>query len=499
MMKSRTIVVLVAALFGVSVLAHAQDTPPSAEKPKSAAESAQDPKTETPDANSAGDSDRVKAGAERLDPAAIGGVAIDAKDEARIRGRYNPRQEELEPGKTTTEIWKHWKRWDLLAGDIWAVKFSSAAMLDTQDLSQDQTNEAQVGDLESYNTGELRAMRMGFVAGVGANPENRWAFTFFAAYRGFDRGYDRSDDPASWAVFDAWVSLPAGENGRFTVGKMKAFATHERLQPGLGGIFMERAAFNDAFFSSRDDGFAYQHTLFDQRMSVGIGVYNNFANESGDWSDNSTTFATRLTWLAYDGEGLNGPHLHVGGLWRYSDGRGSQGVPTNLQVEPEVGFSNPFIQTQPLSAQDVTWNGLEAYVQWGPTWMGAEVVAMTFNLQPSGSDDPVAWGGQIFFSVFLTGERRQYHKFKGWFRMVKPRSDVTEGGHGAVELAARWSYLDANSGAMQGGVLDRWTAALNWIPSLNYRLTLQYGYARLDRFHEVGYAHIVQARLTLFF
>ena len=68
---------------------------------------------------------------------------------------------------------------------------------------------------------------------------------------------------------------------------------------------------------------------------------------------------------------------------------------------------------------------------------------------------------------------------------------------GAFEATLHASYVDANSGTIQGGKFWRVTPMLAWYPSYEFRFTLGYGYGVLDRFTTSGATHFFQARMQL--
>jgi phosphate-selective porin OprO/OprP len=103
-------------------------------------------------------------------------------------------------------------------------------------------------------------------------------------------------------------------------------------------------------------------------------------------------------------------------------------------------------------------------------------------------------GGYGQVSYFLTGETRLYDKQYGRLGTfyVDPFTNfwLTEDedtgrlnfGSGAVELAARYSYLNLNDGPVQGGVLGGLTVGLNWYLSSNLKLQFEWVHnARWDR------------------
>ena len=63
--------------------------------------------------------------------------------------------------------------------------------------------------------------------------------------------------------------------------------------------------------------------------------------------------------------------------------------------------------------------------------------------------------------------------------------DLAAGGFGALEIAGRYSSADLRDGRTRGGAQRIWTAALNWFPRQDLRITAQYsdGTIALDGRH----------------
>jgi phosphate-selective porin OprO/OprP len=113
--------------------------------------------------------------------------------------------------------------------------------------------------------------------------------------------------------------------------------------------------------------------------------------------------------------------------------------------------------------------------------------------------DPFFHGGDIVVTWLATGETRVYNTRGGYFNQVSPNRPVFEGGPGAWEFVGRFSYIDLNSGTLQGGKFWRATPTVNWHLSDHVRIGLAYGYGSLDRFDLVGKTHFFQSRLQLQF
>ena len=96
------------------------------------------------------------------------------------------------------------------------------------------------------------------------------------------------------------------------------------------------------------------------------------------------------------------------------------------------------------------------------------------------------WGGYLYATWFLTGEHRVYNRRFGSFDQIRPRANFNPWSDGnwrggALELAARLSYIDLTDGQVQGGTLTDVTLSVNWYLNTNVRLSFNYIHAMLNR------------------
>lgn len=88
-------------------------------------------------------------------------------------------------------------------------------------------------------------------------------------------------------------------------------------------------------------------------------------------------------------------------------------------------------------------------------------------------------GASIQTGYILTGEHRPYDRKNAVLSRIVPHQNFGNGCIGAWEVAARWSYLDLNDGGISGGLLNDFTAGLNWYLNRNTKLQLNYVHAFL--------------------
>jgi phosphate-selective porin OprO and OprP len=121
----------------------------------------------------------------------------------------------------------------------------------------------------------------------------------------------------------------------------------------------------------------------------------------------------------------------------------------------------------------------------GPLTIQAEYAAQFFvdAIAANGQNQGTIFyhGGYVEALYFLTGEHQDYVRREGVFGRVVPNNDLRwrkkddgYGGCGAWQVGVRFSYLDLNDKAIQGGRIYDWTAGLNWY--LNPNMKVQFNY-----------------------
>jgi len=242
-----------------------------------------------------------------------------------------------------------------------------------------------------------------------------------------------------------------------------------------------------AFLPFRQIGVGFQDHAPGERMTWALSAFRfptgRFGGNIGD--SGGYAMATRVTFLPwYELEGSK--LLHLGGGYVF-------GNPSNNRVryrnQPEFSVSEtgggslippgaltgvpPFVDTGPIPTQDFQLFGAEGGLVLGSLYAQSEAMYASVNQQ--GGPHLSFSGAYIYAGYFLTGEVRPYNRQAGVFGRVKPLCNFSShGGHGAWELAGRWSYLDLNSDNIAGGRLNDVTLGMNWY--LNPRTKFQFNY-----------------------
>jgi len=190
--------------------------------------------------------------------------------------------------------------------------------------------------------------------------------------------------------------------------------------------------------------------------------------------------ATRLTAVVADSG--NGDIIHVGGAYSLIN-------PTNDLVQyrnqPEFFISDSisgatpfFVDTGPIATDVVNLFAGELAATSGAWHAQGELVYTVVDRKAAGS--ATFSGASIQTGYLLTGEHRPYNRKSGVLgRIVPDQNFGSDGGCGAWEVAARWSYLDLNDSGINGGLLNDVTAGLNWYLNRNTKFQLNYVHAFL--------------------
>jgi phosphate-selective porin OprO/OprP len=379
------------------------------------------------------------------------------------------------------------RRWNTFSTKAISGLFTGAVMLDRQGWShQDAESEEQVGDLENFEGGQVRALRAGVVGTL--NFKRRWQYTVFVATNTFDKGFNiRKDDEFQFVDYRLDIPLPADLT--LTVGKFRETVSMERLMPLSFFPMQERAAANDAFLPARTHGLALSGTGGD-RFTWALGAFNNWIDGDESFSDSTTSYSGRMTWvpaMSKDESNL----LHLGLGLRLSDAT----EPLRFRSRPEFRNAPLYADTGEILADEaLTWN-LEAYWRKGPYLLGYEYFGVDVDSPEFG--DPGFSGQSLTGAWAVTREMRGYRKRSGLFNPLPVSRPVNQGGWGALELVFRYSDLDLTEGTVEGGEMDIISVGANWWLTRRSQFNVNYREITLDRFGLQGDSAGFNVRLQL--
>ena len=212
-------------------------------------------------------------------------------------------------------------------------------------------------------------------------------------------------------------------------------------------------------------------------------------DDQGTRGDNyQPQLAARLANTAWYDECTDGRsyiHWAVSGMLGFPDGDGSAagGNQATFDTRPEARSTRDWIDTGRIAGADKIYQlGLEGVANFGPMQVVGEL-QQAWVQRTGANPDLYNWGAYGYVSYFLTGEHIPWDRETGQLGRVKPFQNFflvntcdgcTDGGWGALQLAARWSYADFSDENIQGGVGESFTLGVNWHWNPNARLQLNY-------------------------
>ncbi len=382
-----------------------------------------------------------------------------------------------------------WNRWET---KYVSGIFIAAAVLDNfQVLDQDSGSRQQVGDLEIFEGGEIRGLRIG-AAGT-LNFDRPWVYTIAGATNAFDKGFEIQQQD-SFTFFDYRLDIPLSDKFNLSVGKQKEPISMERIMGMQQLPMQERTSVSDALVPSRNVGVVLSGTALDEHITWAGGLFNDWIDTGSSFSNGASQAIGRVTWLPFMSEDESNL-VHLGFGMRYTDAK--EGL--RYQTEPEFNKAPIYVDTSvdgtPFAAGSAMLYNLEASWRKGPYWLAAEYVSNDVDAPALG--DPNFSGYHITGSWVLSGEMRQYRKNIGIFGPVPVAKSVYQGGWGAWEASFRWSSLDLTDGLIDGGEMDILSLGLNWWLSPVFNFNMNYRYITLDRFGVKGNSSGIMTRILL--
>jgi phosphate-selective porin OprO/OprP len=375
--------------------------------------------------------------------------------------------------------------WNEIDASWISVRLGFAALEDGAFYSQSAANKSQVGALSPEGLFRVDDLLLSGQIKF-AHP---WAFVVGGNYKGLD-----PTSAPSWTTTYVNVTIPLGALGFVTVGKQKEGLGMEMVENGRDLPFVERSVVSTAFtfVDSHVVGVRFSNTVAAGRMTWSAGWFNNWLDDGLPFDQSGNVFGGRITGLALETDGGRSLiHLGVSGVYRQSKDGSFQ-----LKSVPEVYEAPDFVDTGSFPANHGASVDGELAAVHGPLTISGEYAstgisspAQTSSLRFSGYYAMATWS--------FTGETRPYDHALGAFGMITPSAPFSfkDGGPGAWEVGARYSSVDLNSGAVQGGKFDRLSGALSWYPTSQVRFEFDYGYGRLDRSGVVGHTNFYQLRL----
>lgn len=376
--------------------------------------------------------------------------------------------------------WNHWNK-----KNFQGLLFGALAMDRLYWLSQNDNSESQIGSLKSNAGGEIRGLRFGVIGNVKVL-KRPWSYTFFVATNAFEKGFEEND-LNNLTVYDYRLDIPI-KNMTLSIGKQKEPISFERVPSSLFNPMQERSS--DAFQPGRNIGVQLSGNLLKQRISWAGGVFNPWLERKGGFNENETIYVGRITgvpWASKNGTNL----LHLGFSNRYSDGK----VGAQYGITPEFNKSINFIETGFISTDEMNLSSFELGYLSGPFWFYSEYTLNQIHV--SG----VEWQNfsllQLMGTWVLSGEHRKYRFRNGTLSPIPVAIGVNQGGRGAWEFALRYAHYDINDTVINSGLMNVYSAGLNWWPTTYACVSMNFRMIQLDQMGGTGLTTGLNTRLLL--
>lgn len=313
--------------------------------------------------------------------------------------------------------------------------------------------------------------------------------------------------PETAGILDAYVNARFAPGFKVQFGKFKSPSSLERLQGAAALKFIDRTYVADALLPNRDIGLQVHGDLFGDKLNYAVGVFDGQVDGAGDSKvkneDNNTDkdFVGRVFLQPFKGSdsALAGLGFGISGTWGDIQGKTGNGN-TNLTS----GYKTPGRQTffayrKDASATDtvfadgerVRWSP-QGYYYYGPFGLLAEYARVSQDVTRVNGGTKThtdlehdAW--QVAVSWILTGEDNS-------FGVIKPKRpfDWEKGGLGAWEVALRYSELNVDDDAFEGGSnsfaelhksaksAESWALGLNWHLNNFVKFATTYEHTQFD-------------------
>lgn len=305
--------------------------------------------------------------------------------------------------------------------------------------------------------------------GKAVNVRRLWLNTYGTIDHNWRYKAQLAAENQNLGIIDAFVAYDGFENLLLIAGTHKEFNTIEVQSSNLDTVFMERPAVTTAFRPIQNTGVS--GTIYDDQWALKLGVFGDGPGE-GNTDNEGHSYVAR---------GIIAPikqpdqTLHLGAVIRYKitdagvnqarfRGRGESNVIETLLVDTGV-----------IASVDNTLHyAADAMYQKGPFAVQGEYHRIKLNR--SSASKLSFDGGYFQASYFLTGDQRGYSVKDGAYTGVKVLNpfNLSNGGSGAWEIGARYSYLNLNDADITGGALDSYSLALSWYPLDRLRFSMNY-------------------------
>jgi phosphate-selective porin OprO/OprP len=316
---------------------------------------------------------------------------------------------------------------------------------------------------------------------------------------------DFADSDIRWLdLAGTYAGLPtieAGAVGRVRFGQFRESFGLEAMTSVSHLAFIERSTASNAFTPGRSRGVEWSETGGATVLQVGAfrradgGVFPSELQEE-------TAFTARALWQRGRDE-LGGIQLvQLGASVSVRDPGADR---LRFDARPGSRLFDRIVDSGGLDADGAVTMGLEALTQWGQSTLvteifGADVRGVSNSAGTSASGGFLS-GAHVGFTTFLTsGHAARWHRRRGGLRSAAVEDAILGDAptSGALEAAVRLSWVNLNSGPVQGGRSADLEAGLNWYLQPTTRFMLHWlGTRARGANGRTGFGHAILARIQV--
>jgi len=280
------------------------------------------------------------------------------------------------------------------------------------------------------------------------------------------------------AVKDLFVTYTGLDWLELTVGHQKQSISMELQESSNDIMFTERSLVNTITGHAFDRAIGIHAKSKGKDWSAQIGAYGESVGASKVAGDEGWGMTSRVT---YSPINTKDQVVHLGaygGFRETNDNNDILNGTKNTDIKYETThLSNLYLTNANdiANAENLSIAGFEAAYMQGPFSVQGEYAQSWLSRDGAPTLDFNAFYVQTGWT--LTGESRSYKGSDGEFKRLKPAKNFSlgsNGGWGALELAARYDQADINSNDLNGGSEKAVTVALNWYLNENLRVIADY-------------------------
>lgn len=287
--------------------------------------------------------------------------------------------------------------------------------------------------------------------------------------------YASAAGEAQWE--DLYLQYKGERGPAIRIGAFKTLS-FENVSSSRYITFMERGPFADLLDIGRVMTVAA--IANGDRWSATAAVSGSSINGEDGWPrviEGSDTFAVsgRATYAAINEDRQK---LHLGAWARWREDQGEDLVV--YRARNNTNFGPRYTSSREIGRSDAML-GLEGFYVHGPVSLQGEWAAVQADRADGREESFHTYYAAA--SWFVTGEMRKLDVKKGALGRTKVLNPVTDGGFGALELAARYDAADLTdiSGApASAGEYSAWTVGANWHLHDHLRLMANYSRSQND-------------------